>query len=271
MSGPDRAQTALFRRRRFEAPHRRRHPLSRLARPLAGALAVVGLPAAAAWWVVTSPAFQIRQIQVESGRRVPPSWVGERLAALRGRHLLAVGLAEVGERLAGHPWIAGLVVRRDLPGRLTVAVVEKRPAALWSDDGRLFVLDRDGRRIAPLEADGAALDLPVLAAAPGAPADRAAAAAAIRLAASWERLRPEDRVSQVEILRSGDFRLVTSSLPFTLVVSAERLESAPGALARALPVIARHPAAAAPGASVDLRFSRQIVFQPAARPPREEG
>lgn len=279
MSDLEHQRPELFRRRRFEAPHRRRHPLRRLFRPFAASLAVVGIPAVVTWWVATSPQFEVHEIDVAGTPRVTAEWAGERLDALRGRHLLTVRLTEIERRLAEHPWIADLVVRRELPGRLVVRVVERLPAALWREAGELVFVDGSGRRIAPVDGDGAAagagvggpLDLVVISSAVP-DTDPASAAAAIRVAARWESLRPGDRVSGIEILRSGDFRLATRSLPFAVVVSTDRLDAAPAVLSRVWPLIeSRRPPMPAELASVDLRFSRQIVFQPAAEPPREEG
>ena len=278
MSDLEHQRAELFRRRRFEAPHRRRHPLRRLLRPFAASLAVVGIPALVTWWVATSPQFEVHEIDVAGTPRVTAEWAGERLDALRGRHLLTVRLAEIERRLAEHPWIADLIVRRELPGRLAVKVVERRPAALWQDAEGLVFVDGAGRRITPVGGDGdgagagGPLDLAVISAAVPDADPASAAAAAIGVAARWEGLRPGDRVSRVEILRSGDFRLATRSLPFAVVVSTDRLEAAPAVLARVWPLIeSRRPPMPAELASVDLRFSRQIVFQPAAEPPREEG
>ncbi len=275
MSALGQQQADLFRRRRFEAPHKQPHPFVRLLRPFAAALAAVGIPAAAAWWVATSPQFEIRSIATAASAHVAEDWMAERLAALSGRHLLTVRLADVERLLGGHPWIADLVVRRELPGRLAVEVIERVPAALWSDAEGLIILDASGRRIAPLAGDSGALDLPVISAAVALDGAGGAAADAIRLARRWESLRPGDQVSQVEILRSRDFRLVTAALPFTLVVGADRLEAAHAALERARPLIEGDRLPTLPMsavASVDLRFSRQIVFQPAApEPPGKEG
>lgn len=272
MSDLEHQRAELFRRRRFEAPHRRRHPMRRLFRPFAASVAMVGIPAALAWWVATSPQFEVRDVDVLGTPRVTAEWAGERLTALRGRHLLTVRLAEIEHRLAEHPWIADLVVRRELPGRLTVKVVERVPAALWRDVGGLVFLDDSGRRIAPFDGDHGSLDLAVVSAAAPDADPGTEGAAAIRTVARWERLVPGDRVARIEILRSGDFRLATGSLPFTVVVSADRLETAPAVLERVRPLIeSRRSPMPAELASVDLRFSRQIVFQPAAEPPREEG
>ena len=278
MSDLEHQRPELFRRRRFEAPHRRRHPLRRLLRPFAASLAVVGIPAVVTWWVATSPQFEVHEIDVVGTPRVTAEWAGERLDALRGRHLLTVRLAEIERRLAEHPWIADLIVRRELPGRLAGKVVERLPAALWQDAEGLVFVDGSGRRIAPVGGDGdgagagGPLDLAVISAAVPAADPASAAATALGVAARWESLRPGDRVSRVEILRSGDFRLAIRSLPFAVVVSTDRLEAAPAVLARVWPLIeSRRPPMPAELASVDFRFSRQIVFQPAAEPPREEG
>ena len=269
MSELERQQAELFRRRRFEAPHRRRHPLRRLARPFASSVVVVGLPAALVWWVLTTSELEVGEIDVVSTGRVSGDWIAERLEPLRGRQLLTLSLSEIESCVAGHPWISSVAVRRELPGRLEVRVREKRPAALWRVGSELWFLDSAGRLIAPLDAEAGDVDLPLVSG--SAEPEPAIVERALEVAAAWERLRADDRVSEVELLPQGDFRLITTSLPFAVVVSAERMETAPAALARALPLIDRRFNSQGRVAVVDLRFSRQVVFQPAALPPREEG
>jgi cell division septal protein FtsQ len=70
--GTDTAGRVLdFRRRGAPPRRRRRNPLLVLARPLAVAATAVALPLALAAWVLTSPRFQLRHVEVLAARLAP--------------------------------------------------------------------------------------------------------------------------------------------------------------------------------------------------------
>lgn len=244
----------LFRRRRFDRPHRRPSTLAQVAGPFGRALLTVGLPAGLAFWVMTSPRFQLRQVEVAGGSRVPAAWVVAAVGSLRGRPLLLVSLDEVERQLARHPWVAGAAIRKDLPDRLQVEIRERVPVAVLASDESSFWVDRDGRRIEECPA-GAAPDLLRIT---GAVEDTAAVAAALDVA---RRMRESAApwaasLTEAEILGPDDFRFRSSALPFSLLVSGARLADALEPFQHYLPqLLQRRDGIAA----VDLRFARQIV------------
>lgn len=69
------------------------------------------------------------------------------VGAQRGQSMLAFDPAAARERLLALGWIKEAAVRRRLPNAVDVAVVERRPFALWQRDGRLALVDRDGEPI----------------------------------------------------------------------------------------------------------------------------
>ncbi len=264
---PDSGRPELYRRRRQAVSHRRQRPLAGLLRPLLAALAVVGTPVAAAWWAATTPYLAIASIEISGTERVSAAWVREALAELEGKHLLATGLEDVRRRLVSHEWIRDISVRKELPDRLHVEVEERRPAAVLRLRGELWFVERDATVIArydPRLVDGELLTLeaPVGGSYEVAPA--------LELAAEWQRLAPawSGPITEIEIVSDEDFRVHTAELEFPVLVSPRGLESGLDRLSWLLPELdRRYPAIA----SVDIRFSRQIVFQPAAKPQTEEG
>ena len=275
----------LFRRRRFIARRKRRGPVARLLRPFASSVAIVILPAVFVWWVLSSPQLLVGEVVVGATDRVDAGWVEKRLEPLHGRHVLSVRLDEVERRLADHPWIDTVEMRKELPGRLEVEIRQRRPVALSRTASAAVYLDASGRAIA--EADGAsqAAGLVIVeglteprveeATKDSALAERALQLAppgltrrAIELAAEWSRLRPGETVSRVEILNPRTFRIHSDSLPFAVLLGDGRLDLP---LAR-FDSVAKLVAESYPEVkSVDLRFSRQIVFQTAAELPTREG
>ena len=64
---------------------------------------------------------------------------------------MTLDLGTVADRLAENPWVDRVTLAKRFPDGLAVRVIERRPVALLSDDGRLFWLDAAGRPIAPYD------------------------------------------------------------------------------------------------------------------------
>ena len=255
-----------FRRRRFRAPHRRRSLLLMLARPFLTALLLVGLPVAGGAWVVTSPRFLLDDILVGGTSRVQPAEVDEALRPLRGQHLLLVSLAEVESRLSENRWIRGAKLRKKMPNSLVVEIEERRPVALLRREEGLFYVDRGGTVI-DLYDPAREADLLLLSEGPGVSLD---VEAALAVAAELNLVAPDwaSGLSEVEMLGGDDFRLFTAALPFPVLVSLGGVGRQVRKFREVMPEIARRYDRVS---AVDLRFSRQIVIQPAVDPRSQEG
>jgi cell division protein FtsQ len=55
-----------------------------------------------------------------------------------------VDVSRIRERLLAFGWVKDARVSRRLPDTLVVDIVERKPAALWQDSGRLALIDADG-------------------------------------------------------------------------------------------------------------------------------
>jgi cell division protein FtsQ len=55
-----------------------------------------------------------------------------------------VNVAEIRRRLLGYGWVKDARVSRHLPDSLVIDIVERRPAALWQNEGRLALIDSQG-------------------------------------------------------------------------------------------------------------------------------
>ncbi len=244
-------------RRRHTAPARRRPRQSwLLLRPALRATLTVGVPAGIVLWLMTAPRFRLQSVAVHGTGRVDPAWVVEAMSALRGRPLLLVSLAEVEERLARHPWVAGAAIRKDLPSRLVVELTERRPAAVAARADGWTWIDREGRPIAPVgagEATDRYLRFTGRVERPGWVADVLGAAERLRQRGpAWAR-----GVAELEVIGPGDFAIASPQLPFRLFLNAARVDAAAASLTRHLPEILAHSAGVE---AVDLRFARQIVI-----------
>lgn len=257
---------SAFRRRRFVVPHRRRSRTSRLLKPFLLAVVLVGAPLVAALWVYTSPRFLLREVQIGSTSRVPMGEIASALEPLRGRHLLGLSLEDVEGRLTANPWIRSASIRKELPDRLVVQVEERQPVALLRRGDELLYVDVQGFAIVAYTPEGP-VDLVILSVATG---EEWRVRQALELVASLERLDPEisRQLSEIEVLSLGDFRIHTGALDFPILVSGAEVEGQIAKLEELLPEISRRFETVE---AVDLRFSRQIVIQPAGDPRSQEG
>ncbi|HEV8631955.1 MAG TPA: FtsQ-type POTRA domain-containing protein [Thermoanaerobaculia bacterium] len=258
----------------------RRRRRSGVAALLAGAavraLLVVALPVGIVVWLLYSPYFLIREVKVDGGARVSAAWVEENLRPLVGRHVLAVSLEGVRQRLSAHPWVASVELRRELPDRLRVTVLERRPVALLAEpDGGKTFLDGAGLPIAPCPAPGQADPTGVLE--PGRAhglltvRDRFAGAvpvqAALDVVAELRRAQPTWglEVREIEVLGEGEYRVTTAALDYPLLLKRGTVEEAVTNLQLMLPEISRRVPAVA---LADLRSPRRLVIQPQPGAPK---
>jgi cell division protein FtsQ len=253
-------------RRRSAPPRRRRpNPLLVLLRPLAAALLLVALPGGLAAWVLTSPRFDLREVVVEGGtERVPVDWVAGTLETREGENLVRLPLAEIAAELQRNPWIDQVELRKELPGRLRVAVTERRPEAFLFSAGTLYYADAEGRPIVPVGSPDEARQAGLLEVrfAQKVSGGGGGVAGALEVAAELGRVRPDwaAALTSIEVLGEEDFRLHTEALRFPLLVTRGQVGPKIRRLEELLPELERrYPAIAA----VDLRFSRRIVVQPA--------
>lgn len=249
-----------FRRRAVKPRRRQRSLWLRLLRPAAAALVLVGTPAAAAAWVLTTPRFALAETTVAGTAEVAAPWVEARLAPFAGRNLLALPLAEVETALDGHPWIAGVSLRKDLPRRLAVEIVERRPAALVPGPDGLWLAERDGGRIVPASGDDRERFLLVV---PPPGRQAVEVPAALDLAQEVARVEPvwAAGLVRVDALGEGDFRLHTGALPAPVVVRAGRLGAAVWWVERALPAAEARLGSVR---AIDARFAGRLIVRPAA-------
>lgn len=252
-TGPEPMRRPVVRRRR------RSRVVPGLVWNLLRACLVVGGPVALALWVLFSPYFLVREVEVGAGGRVSSAWVEESLAPFRGRHLLSISLPAVRTRLGAHPWVDVVEIRKELPHRLAVTVVERQPVALWRRGDELYYVDRTGRSIVPCPPGGGE-GLPILVDRGTRFQDRIDVEPALALVADLTSLRPEweGRVETVTLLGDDDYRVSLRDVELDLWVRSDALRGGLERLDRAGKILA---AMDPPATGVDLRFHRRLVIR----------
>jgi cell division protein FtsQ len=129
-----------------------------------GLLAGTGVAALAgslAWgWASTTPRLALKQIVVQGPSRVGEAELLRLGPIVPGVNLLTLDPAALERSLGAHPWVSQVTVRRELPSRLVVEVVEHQPRALLAL-GDLYLLDEAGVPFKRLSA-GDGSDLPLV-------------------------------------------------------------------------------------------------------------
>jgi cell division septal protein FtsQ len=98
---------------------------------------------AARRFVFDNAYFAVREIQIRGGDKVR----GDEIVALAGlRHgmnLWSIEPAKIEKKVAKHPWVRRVLVRREFPRRVVIEVEERRAKAIVAI-GKLYYVDADG-------------------------------------------------------------------------------------------------------------------------------
>ena len=116
-------------------------------------------------YVTTTPALGLTEITVTGNMRLSYGQVLE-VAGLRlGQNSLGVNVSRVEAALSRNPWVEFVTVRRELPDKLFITMVERQPSFWVRQDGALYFADAEGKLITQLS-PGDSASLPLLEIAP---------------------------------------------------------------------------------------------------------
>lgn len=97
--------------------------------------------------------FGIEEVRIGGQRQTSELAVIEALGIDR-KSLITLDAAAARARVAALPWVAEVSVRKLYPSTLAVDMTERRPFALWQDDGVIRIVDREGSPIVRYDGDG---------------------------------------------------------------------------------------------------------------------
>jgi cell division protein FtsQ len=197
---------------------------------------------------------RVRDIIIEGRQKTPESLLRAALGIAKGDPILGFSVADARERIASINWVRDVTVERRLPATIIVRLTERRPFAVWQNQGKFTLIDRAGEIVADADVAVFGDQLPLVV---GAGAPRAAAALLDALAA-----QPTLMPHVVAAVRVGDRRWNLRMKNGADVLLPEGAE--PQALAKLVELNTQHALLDRPLAEVDLRLPDKLVIRPRA-------
>jgi len=87
--------------------------------------------------------FAVRQIEVHGGEKVGGDEIVAIAGLRQGMNIWNLDAGAIENKIAKHPWVRGVLVRRDFPRRVVIDVEERTPKAIVGA-GKLYYIDADG-------------------------------------------------------------------------------------------------------------------------------
>ena len=96
----------------------------------------------------TSPRFAVSQVTLTGNHTVAEKELLERLGPITDENIFLLNLETLSTKLAGHPWVRTVSVRKAFPHKILVHVEERKPYARIKLD-QVYVMDNFGVLLAP--------------------------------------------------------------------------------------------------------------------------
>lgn len=99
--------------------------------------------AAARQFVLESPYFSVREIQVRGGDKFGGNEIITMAGLKHGMNMWRIEPAAIEKKIAKHPWVRRVLVRREFPRRVIIEIEERTPKGIVAM-GKLYYVDSDG-------------------------------------------------------------------------------------------------------------------------------
>ncbi len=199
---------------------------------------------------------RVAEVVIAGRANTPEPLLLAALGVSRGDPILGFSVEAARARIESLSWVEHVAVERRLPGTIFVQLIERRPFAIWQNQGRFVLIDRDGQVVADQQVSprdwGPFASLPLVVGA-GAPAP---AAALLDSLDAW----PEIRTRVVASVRVGERRWNLQMRNGTAVMLPEG--AVPQALAKLAELQSSDDLLDRPIASVDLRLPDRLAIRP---------
>lgn len=211
--------------------------LATLRERLGGATAFTGL--------------RVTNIVIEGRANTPEPLLRAALGASKGDPILGFSVEMARQRIESLSWVEQATVERRLPGTVVVYLKERRPFAIWQNQGKFVLIDRNGQLVANQNVSEFR-QLPLVVG-PGAPA------AAAPLIDALTNL-PELQKRVIAAVRVGERRWNLRLNNGADVMLPEGHEAE--ALDRLMQLQQQHALLDRPLAAIDMRLGDRLVLRP---------
>jgi cell division septal protein FtsQ len=236
----------------------RRVQVHRVLAVAGNVMVVVCFALALGWlWQTTQrdARFAIREISATGAVNTPQSAIDEVTQRYVGVNLFQLDIEQLKRELLSLPWVAGVAIEKELPGRLAVHVTERVPVAIVSGPRSLRYADAGGDVFADLDPRFGAMDLPLVT-----EADAKTVPGCIAMLESLRAESPDmySRISEISPADGGTFRIWDRDLGADVFIGDR-----PAGKWKTL-----HAIAAREGLGVgtidyaDLRFEDRVIVRP---------
>ena len=113
---------------------------------------VISEGASRAEQLLSAAGFGIDEVTVSGHRFTADSDIFDALDLPNVRTMVALDSARVQVRLERLPWVATAALRRNYPGRIDVAIIERLPFAIWLNGETATLIDKSGRELSAIRA-----------------------------------------------------------------------------------------------------------------------
>jgi cell division protein FtsQ len=201
--------------------------------------------------VTAASGLRVTDVRIEGRENTPEPLLRAALGVSKGDPILGFSLDQARSRIETLSWVEHATVERRLPGTLVVFLEERRPFAIWQNQGKYVLVDRNGQIVA--DQDVAQFRTLPLIVGPGAPA-----AAKDLLTALTD--RPALATKVTASVRVGERRWNLRMANGSDVMLPEGHEIA--ALDRLMQLQQDHAVLDRPLAAIDMRLPDRLVLRP---------
>jgi len=203
--------------------------------------------------VTAAAGLRVTDIVIAGRANTPEPLLRAAIGVRAGDPILGFSVAAARARIETLSWVEHATVERRLPGTIVVQLDERRPFAVWQNQGRFVLVDRNGQVVA--DQDVAQFRQLPLIVGPGAPA-----AAAVLIDALTDHPALAARV--VAAVRVGERRWNLRLKTGTDVLLPEDHDAA--AIARLSELQQQHALLDRPLALIDMRLPDRLALRPRA-------
>jgi cell division protein FtsQ len=194
---------------------------------------------------------RVTDVVIQGRANTPEPLLRAALGVNKGDPILGFSVELARQRIESLSWVEQATVERRLPGTVVVYLKERRPFAIWQNQGKFVLIDRNGQLVANQNV-AEFRDLPLVVG-PGAPAGAATLIDALTD-------RPELQKRVVAAVRVGERRWNLQLTNGTSVMLPEGHEVV--ALDRLMQLQQQHDLLDRPLAAIDMRLGDRLVLRP---------